>query len=269
MDFGIDIGGMSYLNSAELYDPATGEWRPTASFNRIEGGNSATLLPNGKVLAMGRSYPQGVSAELYDPVTETWSITGAPSHPSGVLLLDGKVLAVSNNTPEIYDPATERWSSAGHLFPNLILRRARTLTLLTNGKVLATGTDESGLRAAELYDPSTGAWSVTGTPQSENDRDGGDTYGGFATLTPLPDGRVLMSGGYTSQNPASGEEIYDPDTGQWSLTDRLKAPRALHRATLLVGRCETIRNSRHSRMWIQQVTLSISYYFTASTRPAV
>jgi hypothetical protein len=29
-------------------------------------------------------------------------------------------------------------------------------------------------------------------------------------------------------------------------------------------RCEAIRNSRHSRMWIQQVTLSISYYFTAS-----
>ena len=74
---GFDIGRTSYLKSAELYDPATGEWRPTASFNRIEGYNSATLLANGKVLAVGRSYPQGYSAELYDPVTETWSITAA------------------------------------------------------------------------------------------------------------------------------------------------------------------------------------------------
>ena len=216
-DWGIDIGRFSYLNSAELYDPATGEWRPTASFNRIVGYPSATLLANGKVLAVGRSYPQGYSAELYDPVTETWSITAAPSLPGmPVLLPDGKVLAY----PEIYDPATERWSSGGHLN---VIRGARTATLLTNGKVLATGTDESGLPCAELYDPNTGAWSVTGPP-----------FAGLGTVTLLPDGRVLMSGGYTSQNLASGEEIYDPDTGQWSLTDRLKAPRFAHTATLLV-----------------------------------
>jgi len=240
---GADYGRFSYLNSAELYDPATGEWRPTASFNRIEGYNSATLLANGKVLAVGRSYPQGHSAELYDPVTETWrwtdhhpashygsaelydpvaetwSITAAPSVLGiAVLLPDGKVLAVSNES-EIYDPATERWSSAGHFN---VIRGASTLTLLTNGKVLATGTDESG-PGAELHDPSTGAWSVTGPP-----------FAGLGRVTLLPDGRVLMSGGYTSQNLASGEEIYDPDTGQWSLTDRLKAPRFGHTATLLV-----------------------------------
>lgn len=221
-DWGVDIGTFSYLDSAELYHPATGEWRPTASFNRIFGFPvSATLLANGKVLAVGRSKPQGYSAELYDPVTETWSITSAPSLPGmSVLLPDGKVLAVSNNTPEIYDPATERWSSAGHLN---VIRGARTATLLTNGKVLATGTDESGLPGAELYDPSTGAWSVTGPP-----------FAGLGTVTLLPEGRVLMSGGNISQNLASGEEIYDPDTGQWSFTDRLKAPRFAHTATLLV-----------------------------------
>jgi hypothetical protein len=220
-DFGIDIGKFSLLDSAELYDPATGKWRPTASFNRILGYPvSATLLTNGKVLAVGPSNPQGYSAELYDPVTETWSITGAPSQRGmAVLLPDGKVLAVSNDTPEIYDPATERWSSAGHLN---VIRGARTVTLLTNGKVLATGTDESGLPGSELYDPSTGAWSVTGPP-----------FAGLGTVTLLPDGRVLMSGGFTSQNLVSGE-IYDPDTGQWSLTDRLKAPRNAHTATLLV-----------------------------------
>jgi len=220
-DFGFDIGKFSNLNSAELYDPATGKWRPTASFNRIEGYNSATLLASGKVLAMGRSYPRGYSAELYDPVTEMWSITAAPDLPGiSVLLPDGKVLTVANNTPEIYDSATERWSSAG---PLNVIRRARTATLLTNGKVFATGTDESGLPGAELYDPSTGAWSVTGAP-----------FAGVGTVTLLPEGRVLMSGGYTSQNLPSGEEIYDPETGQWSVTDRLKAPRFAHTATLLV-----------------------------------
>ena len=219
-DFGFDIGKFSNLNSAELYDPATGKWRPTAGFNRIEGYNSATLLASGKVLAVGRSYPQGYSAEMYDPVTETWSITAAPSvRGMAVLLPDGKVLNVSNNTPDIYDPATETWSSAAHL--NAI-QWVGTATLLSNGKVLATGTDESG-PGAELYDPSTGAWSVTGPP-----------IAGLGRVTPLPEGRALMTGGYTSQNLPSGEEIYDPETGQWSLTDRLKAPRFAHTATLLL-----------------------------------
>ena len=166
---------------------------------------------------MGRSDPKGYSAELYDPVTETWSITDAPSRPGmAVLLPDGKVL-LSN---EIYDGYTERWSSAGQFD---VIRGIRTATLLKNGKVLATGTDESGLPGAELYDPNTGAWSVTGRP-----------FTGLGTVTLLPEGRVLMSGGYSSQNLASGEEIYDPDTGQWSLTDRLKAARGAHTATLLV-----------------------------------
>ena len=223
-DSGIYIGGFSELNSAELYDPATGEWRRTAKFNRIFGVNSATLLANGKVLAMGSSKPTGHSAELYDPVTETWSITAAPSQRgTAVLLPDGKVLVlVLSKENEIYDPATETWSSAGQ---RNTLKWARTGTLLTNGKVLATGTDESGLPGAELYDPNTGAWSVTGPPLA-----------GLGTVTLLPEGRVLTSGGgFTSENLASGEaEIYDPETGQWSLTDRLKAPRFGHTATLLV-----------------------------------
>ena len=58
------------LSSAELYDPATGTWSATGSLNNGRGDHTATLLPNGMVLAAGGGRHGGLllsSAELYDP----------------------------------------------------------------------------------------------------------------------------------------------------------------------------------------------------------
>jgi hypothetical protein len=58
------------LTSAELYDPATGVWFPTGDMTHARSGHTATLLPNGQVLAAGGSDCEGnilSSAELYTP----------------------------------------------------------------------------------------------------------------------------------------------------------------------------------------------------------
>src|SRR5262249_3699891 len=69
----------SALASAEIYDPATGQWTPTGSLGQVRQEQTAMLLPNGKVLvAAGEAYFDGLfptSAELYDPASGKWSPT--------------------------------------------------------------------------------------------------------------------------------------------------------------------------------------------------
>ena len=62
--------GAKAVNTAEMYDPATGKWAATATMAAARGFPAATVLPSGKVLVTGGFGANGAplaSAEIYDP----------------------------------------------------------------------------------------------------------------------------------------------------------------------------------------------------------
>src|SRR4029078_716400 len=116
------------------------------------------------------------------------------------------------------------WSQTGDLVNG---RQVHTATLLTNGKVLVAGGYDSVFGySAELYDPSQGGWTLTG---SFNE---GRQNGFTATL--LPNGKVLVAAGYTNDYSRTAE-LYDSATGTWALTGSLNTDRVFHTATLLTN----------------------------------
>lgn len=80
----------------------------------------------------------------------------------------------------------------------------------------------SPLSSAELFNPSTGSWTLTGSMTTPRYNPSTGTWtatgsmntAGFASLTLLGEGKVLAIG----ESIGSPSKLYDPSTGTWSAT---------------------------------------------------
>jgi len=200
-------------------------------------GHTATLLQNGKVLiCVGFSGYNSVvlaSAELYDPTAGTFSTTGSMTSPrqnhTATLLPDGKVLVTgggaSSSYPfhelrsaELYDPTTGKFTATADMSTK---RRGHSATLLNDGRVLIAGGGSFDgvnvfISSTELYNPVMGTFSPTGSMATGR-------AGLSAAL--LVDGRVIVAGGHNGDDgPVLSVEIYDPDTGAFSIAGQTGFP---------------------------------------------
>jgi N-acetylneuraminic acid mutarotase len=234
------------LDTAERYYQ-DGTWVAAGRLNVPRTQGTLTLLADGRVLAVGGGtegspgWASTASAETFDPKTGLWSpaapMSVSRAFQTATLLGNGDVLVAGGattyngtrgtvtNTAEVYTPRSNSWRSAS---PMSVARYAHAAALLPDGRVLAAGgwslttnTDPS-LASAEIYDPASDAWTVTG---SFNDARGSLAMAG------LPDGRLLAVAGVDpAYRVLASTEIYDSKSGTWQMTGRL--PVALERPAM-------------------------------------
>jgi N-acetylneuraminic acid mutarotase len=235
---GTDRTSTHAVASAELYDPSTGTWTPTAPMLTARDDPMAVTLGDGDVLVIGGLNGQAIaSAEEYDPTTATWTAAGTMATArflaGATLLANGDVLVAGGFGPglafessaELFNPFLGTWSATGAMSePRVFL----TTTFLPDGDVLAAGgaTNSNVTATADLYDPSTGRWTATGSLH---------TGRAAANATALADGDVLVAGGGvdTQVTPVASAELYDPTTGTWTRTGSMSVARAGSTASLL------------------------------------
>ncbi len=199
------------IASAEIWDPATASFSPAGSLAKSSDSHTATLLPDGRVLVFGgTAFP----AEVWDPDTDTFSpadslaLDGPIS--SATLLPDGRVLVIGGKdrtSAEVWDPVTASFGPTGSL---ALGRDAHSATALPDGRVLITGGctplswECPSTDAAEVWDPDTNAFGPTGSLAAKR---------GIHAATALPDGRVLVVGGWGDAMLLASAEIWEPGDG--------------------------------------------------------
>jgi hypothetical protein len=235
------------IRHAVLFVPGADIFVATGPMIRARSSHTATLLGDNQVLMAG-SFPWTnteslMRAELYDPVAGAFAATpsmlGSRSSHTATLLPSHNVFVAGglDSSTETFDVTTKTFSLST---PLLVGRRAHTATMLRNGKVLLVGgwttgslDNPSTLASAELYDAATGAVSSTG-PLAVARAD--------HTASMLPDGRVLILGGWSGSftaiagyvgGPVAMAEVYDPTTGAFSYAGSVGTARYSHAVTTL------------------------------------
>jgi hypothetical protein len=229
---GADATGAA-VASVAVFDPIARTWAAQAApLATARRRHTATRLRDGRVVTAGGLDDDGLplaSVEVFDPGGGTWStpanrLATARSGHSAVIAGQQQLLVVGGTSgrgaalasAELLDPATLSWTAAGSMIE---ARTGHAAVVLGSGKVLVaggavpTGEGERALASCELYDPATKTWTPTGSltvPRKHHQ------------ATPLPDGRVLVTGGdavpaipYRVDSLAAAE-VYDPATGAWT-----------------------------------------------------
>jgi hypothetical protein len=187
--------GLAVTASFPALAAASGTWSLTGSMNTGREDHTATLLQNGEVLVAGGISAADAtlaSAELYSPTRGKCTVTG--------------------------NMTTARYGHSAELLPNGEVLVAGGISSTSNGTILGE---------SELYNPTTGAWTKTGsltTARYEH---------GAAMLT---DGQVLVAGGYGAEDSIlASAEAYNPTTGKRVVTGGLHDARSTNAALLRVG----------------------------------
>lgn len=143
-----------------------------------------------------------------------------PNDPSKVFVLghNGKMFRLDTAGAGGITQLGKTTLLGSHKLPTVMFTPGKLLSLRTNRKVIVVDLNGTQPTAVSTKDISQVRY--------------------WANATVLADGQVLVSGGAAADNQLSGVafagEIWNPATGQWTLTARARKPRLYHSTALLL-----------------------------------
>jgi len=220
--------GSGVVANAELYDPATGLWTPTATLNQpvARRWHAAALGADSKVYVCGgrlaNDAASGTTA-VYDPGADTWTTLpnmGVARYAHTFTLLNTTLMAVGGefgvvvlNDAEEFDPAGPSWTATGVI---QVPRQGHRAVRLTSGDLFVVGGSTALTSVAAVPSALTDIWDgvawANGTPMNK-------ARANFALSTPNAADKVFAGfGDQAAGTPYA--EFYDPAGPNWTnITD--------------------------------------------------
>lgn len=246
------IGGQNdwispFLDTNEMYDPATNTWTSKTSMPTPRRNFAIAVYKNKIYCISGESgyNPEGVTPvytdvnEVYDPATDMWETKASiptPRHGACANVVDGKIYViggaevtpypgyVTSGKNEVYDPETDTWTEKTSI-PTPVNRAA---SAVVDGRIYVLGGRAGWIPAGyydfnQVYDVKNDAWSTAAPlPVGVDAAAAGATTGEYAPR------RIYVFGGFTeaTYTPQKLTQVYDPKNNIWSSGTPMLTPHA-------------------------------------------
>ena len=221
-------------NESTIYAPSDDSLTRGAQLNRARWYASAVPLINGEIYIQGGRHGEDFP-EVRERDRSYRLLTGAPTsqysffYPRNYVAPDGRLFGYDINGL-MYFVTTDGIgliSPAGRFDPELG-GRLSTAVMYRPGKILQISGKDNRAVTIDI-DGGTPVLAATSSLSSRR---------AWASSTVLPDGRVLVTGGSGQPNELidvnNNAEIWDPDSGNWSVGVSGRRPRLYHSFALLL-----------------------------------
>ncbi len=277
------------LPTGNAFDPSNDTWTVLPNMSNPRWYPTVTTLPDGRELVLsGETSCPGCEVlipEIYNPSTNSWTKLTTASHyfdyyPHVFTLPSGKVFVAAStehpNASQVLDLATNTWTAVGG--PAI---EGGSSAMYLPGKILKSGKtvdpDETAVPSVALayvIDTSqpTPIWRQVQSMAFPR---------AYHTLTLLPDGTVLATGGGPTTAPTNVSqgilpvEVWNPTTETWTTLASLNVGRLYHSAALLLpdGRVVVLSGGRFDDNFVPTDQYNAEFfsppYLFKGTRPLI
>ncbi len=231
-------GANGPLANTNIYNPVSNTWHRTQNMNAPRWYSSVAALSNGEMLTLGGTYNPQPLGEVFQ-FDQTWrALSGnieqlnsedyqwLQQTPEGSVLYFGP----SNILVDIETEGSGTFTAQATR-DAIGIRDYGSYAMYTTGKILVAG-GEQGQSSSVVIDTAT-RQTVDTSPMNYGRRQ--------HNLTILADGSVLVTGGnsdgtqyYSTTAGVFQPEIWNPDTGNWTVQNTMSVDRQYHSVALLL-----------------------------------